>query len=507
MTAGFPEAVIQQAGEATWLRAPVELMDGELRMPKAEVANGIVPLWNVDELAPKGAVTGCVACWAMTRSAALSSGHFKEMCPFIWGERQVMRKSHPLLVASLALSLQNLPPSEATPKHIISILSEVGTLAVDETGAPVPGAALLAALRTQRDAVIPLHGPALIGKGDSAGWLREGPTEMFEIEHAVRALRAVVTLKGAGFEYQGIPLVFAVPGDGEGDGREPVGKKAGKAGEGASSGVRLTDSSKYLLLHNMGPCEWVARQSIVYAGKPRVIPVIAIGTAKGTSKVSVMVHAPEGGKPFVVSKECIIATLEKLDETLLELKDFCNTLDFVLPIGDTGLAAANLRADVLNAVRQFPQVMDFWTVVESLDRYWKSMVQRLYKGMERDKPSAAEWHFEGGASSVVMLAAVTASQKNRDVGSAKAAGDKSGGGGGLGAKPAKGGAVKLKGCCASFLAEEGACKDAAPGSTCENSSFRHACPCGEQHKVSACTKITPKDVVAAAKAVLAQKKH
>jgi len=62
-------------------------------------------------------------------------------------------------VLSVALSLQNLNPNEATGAHADSILSEVGALALVTQGQRIQGAALISALRTDGDAVVPMHGP------------------------------------------------------------------------------------------------------------------------------------------------------------------------------------------------------------------------------------------------------------------------------------------------------------------------------------------------------------
>lgn len=89
---------------------------------------------------------------------ALTLGPFAETCAMAWGDRKRMRHWMRLL-SCVALSLQKLNPNEATGAHADSILSEVGALALVTQGQRIQGAALISALRTDGDAVVPMHGP------------------------------------------------------------------------------------------------------------------------------------------------------------------------------------------------------------------------------------------------------------------------------------------------------------------------------------------------------------
>ena len=173
--------------------------------------------------------------------------------------------------------------------HADSILSEVGALALVTQGQRIQGAALISALRTDGDAVVPMHGPALIGAVDGA-WRRQGGGEMFELPHIVRALRQIVGRKGEGMEFMGAPLVLALPGDGaQDDGGESASKKVGGTPE---VGLQMQDSSKYDLLSNFGPREMAAAQSTERVGTSRMVTFSVMGTSKGASKVHLMVYAP-----------------------------------------------------------------------------------------------------------------------------------------------------------------------------------------------------------------------
>jgi len=229
--ASFPAAVIQDVGANTWSRVTDKaLLDGSLRMPAGDWCAEIVPLWDANKMAPKGVVTGCTACWAMTRSPALTSGHFRETCPFAWGDRGRMAKSDVLALVGVALALQNMLPSEATGQHIDSMCSELGVLPLDTTGHHIPGQVLLNALKTEKDGVVPLHGSGLIGLVDE-GWRREGGSEMFEMLHVVRALRQIIIGKGTGLTFMGGgPLMLAAPSS-----SEPVQKKSFSEGSGTEA--------------------------------------------------------------------------------------------------------------------------------------------------------------------------------------------------------------------------------------------------------------------------------
>jgi len=75
----------------------------------------------------EGVVTGCTACWAMTRSPALTSGHFRETCPFAWGDRGRLAKSDVLALVGVALcTAKSMLPSEATGQHIDLMWSDLG---------------------------------------------------------------------------------------------------------------------------------------------------------------------------------------------------------------------------------------------------------------------------------------------------------------------------------------------------------------------------------------------
>ena len=77
-----------------------------------------------------------------------------ETGPWLWGDRdhgQIRR-------LSVALALQNLMPSEATGQYADSMCSELGAWPLDTKGQHIPGQALLNALKTEKDAVVPCMG-------------------------------------------------------------------------------------------------------------------------------------------------------------------------------------------------------------------------------------------------------------------------------------------------------------------------------------------------------------
>jgi hypothetical protein len=328
---------------------------------------------------------------------------------------------------------------------------------------------------------------------------------MFDLRHVVRALRQIVGGKGRGVEFMGTPLVLAVPGGGRlDDGSESASKKVGGTPE---AGLQMQDSSKFDLLSNFGPREMVAAQSIERVGASRMVTFSVMGTSKGASKVHLMVYAPPDRGAFEVSKECILVACEKMEARLLEAQHFCNTVGVRFPIKDIKLAADNMRAEVVSVVMQHPDVDDFYPLVEMLERIWASLVQREYKGMERDRPRDSEWHFINGMSALATSLISARTKKSGWTATAASSNKNGTKGGRSGAEPV----TMLKGCCASFVAGEGACGAAAPGSMCPSLGtrsgrpFRHECPCGEQHKAAACKKLKPKALMAAAKVLLGKK--
>ena len=483
------------------------LLDGSLRMPAGECAD-VAPLWDVSKMAPKGAVTGCTACWAMTRSPALTTGHFRETCSWLWGDRDSMARSDALALLSVALALQNLMPSEATGQYADSMCSELGALPLDTKGQHIPGQALLNALKTEKDAVVPLHGPSLIGLVDG-GWRREGGSEMFELPHVVRAVRQMVMAKGVGLEFMGSgPLVLAAPGS-----AEPAQKKSSSDLGGTEAvGLQMMDSSKFAFLSQFGPREWAAAHSVERVGSARSVTFSVFGSSKGTTKFTMTAYAPLEGMPFLLVKEDILATCEKVECKLTELSSVCKTVGIAFPIKDIGMAAKNVRTEVMNAVYMHPNVNNFYPLVEMLDQLWVSLVRREFMMMERDRPEPAAWHFCLGlsalATSLMRTPGVGVSGGSRSSGQQSA---RSGSPSAKGGKNAGDAARTLNGCCASFVAQMGSCSGAAPGSTCPTTHrrtgepFKHECPCGEQHKAAACKKFKPKDLVAAAKALTGKK--
>ena len=200
-------------------------------------------------------------------------------------------------------------------------------------------------------------------------------------------------------------------------------------------------------------------------------------------------------------------TCEKLEARLLEARRFCNAVGVIFPIKDIKLAADNMRAEVVSVVMQHPNVDDFYPLVEMLQRIWASLVQREYKGMERDRPRDSEWHFVNGMSALATSLIGARTRKSGGTAMATSSNRHGAKGGKSGAEPI----TMLKGCCASFVAGEAACSAAAPGSVCPSLGtrsgrpFRHECPCGEQHKAVACKKLKPKELVAAARALMGKK--
>jgi len=332
---------------------------------------------------------------------------------------------------------------------------------------------------------------------------------MFELPHVVRAVRQMVMAKGVGLEFMGSgPLVLAAPGS-----AEPAQKKSSSDLGGTEAvGLQMMDSSKFAFLSQFGPREWAAAHSLERVGSARSVTFSVIGSSKGTSKFHMTAFAPAEDVTFLVTKEAILATCEKLELKLAELASVCKTVGIVFPIKDTKLAANSLRAEVMNTVYTHPNVTDFYPVVHMLDQIWVSLVRREYMMMDRDKPGLQDWHFGTGlaalTTSLMCVPGLGAGSGSRSSGQR---GTSSSSPNAKGSKNVGDAARMLNGCCASFVAGEGACGGAAPGTKCptvhkkSGAVFKHECPCGEQHKAATCKNIKPKDLLTAAKALMGKK--
>ena len=207
----------------------------------------------------------------------------------------------------------------------------------------------------------------------------------------------------------------------------------------------------------------------------------------------------------------LTASMERLKEAWGDAETMCSNLGMAFPISDIGLAAANLKEGVERLVRMQPDLVDCYPIVAAVDRVWVDLAERQFLKQENERPSAAEWHFGMGAT--VMACAVLVSAPVVSAPSTPRAAQSPT------KSPFKGkqemtgssAAALLNGCCASFVAGEGACGGAVPGSACTvvgkrtGRLFKHECPCGEQHKAVACKKLKPKDLVAAAKVLMGKK--
>ena len=142
-------------------------------------------------------------------------------------------------------------------------------------------------------------------------------------------------------------------------------------------------------------------------------------------------------------------TCEKLEARLLEARRFCNAVGVIFPIKDIKLAADNMRAEVVSVVMQHPNVDDFYPLVEMLQRIWASLVQREYKGMERDRPRDSEWHFVNGMSALATSLIGARTRKSGGTAMATSSNRHGAKGGKSGAEPI----TMLKGCCASLWQE------------------------------------------------------
>ena len=506
LNAGFPPTLIQEAGVPAWTRPEnKEALNGELRMPVADEVPG--PLWDVSKLAPKGKITGCTKCWAVTRDPRLTMSHFADSCVFKWADKEGMSRGDPVAIVCVALSLQWLQPSDATGKHVDTIFSELGVMPSGAQGERVSGDRLLSAVRTQRDAVVPFYGQALLGVSGDGAWVREGTDELVGIDSVVRAYRQLVAT-GSGCEFMGSELALRVGGAGE-----PVAQKSRVGPDGDDqqpSRVQLLQSGKYRLVLAFSPREVAASMSKDLVSSGHKVSLSTTGGVKGAGTFSLMLFAPEK-EAFPVPRALLTASMERLKEAWGDAETMCSNLGMAFPISDIGLAAANLKEGVERLVRMQPDLVDCYPIVAAVDRVWVDLAERQFLKQENERPSAAEWHFGMGATVMACAVLVSAPVVSAPP-TPRAAQSPT-------KSPFKGkqevtgssAAALLNGCCASFVAGEGACGGAVPGSACTvvgkrtGRLFKHECPCGEQHKAVACKKLKPKDLVAAAKVLMGKK--
>ena len=120
----------------------------------------------------------------------------------------------------------------------------------------------------------------------------------------------------------GGPLMLAAPSS-----SEPVQKKSFSEGSGTeAAGLQMLDSSKFAFLSQFGPREWAAAHSLERVGSARSVTFSVIGSSKGTSKFHMTAFAPAEDVTFLVTKEAILATCEKLELKPTELASVYKTV-------------------------------------------------------------------------------------------------------------------------------------------------------------------------------------